>query len=75
MTVKNGRLVLPDGMSYRMLVLPMVNTMTPQLLRKIRDLAWAGATVLGSPPVKSSSLEGYPQCDEEVEALARELWG
>lgn len=75
MTVENGRLVLPDGMSYRMLVLPMVNTMTPQLLGKIRDLVWAGATVLGWPPVKSPSLEGYPQCDEKVQALARELWG
>ena len=38
MSVKDGRLVLPDGMSYRMLVLPRVETMTPRLLAKIRDL-------------------------------------
>ena len=75
MTVKDGRLVLPDGMSYRMLVLPQVRAMTPQLLRKIRDLVQAGAAVLGLPPVKSPSLSGYPQCDAEVQALARELWG
>jgi len=75
MTVKNGQLVLPDGMSYRMLVLPRVRTMTPQLLRKIRDLVAEGATVLGTPPVKSPSLEGYPECDQEVKAIARELWG
>jgi hypothetical protein len=31
--------------------------------------------VLGAPPVKSPSLEGYPKCDEEVKTLARELWG
>lgn len=75
MEVKDGRLVLPDGMSYSMLVLPCVRTMTPQLLRKIRDLVEAGATVLGMPPVKSPSLSGYPYCDKEVEALADELWG
>jgi hypothetical protein len=75
MAVRDGRLVLPDGMSYRMLVLPQVETMTPALLRKIRDLVQAGATVLGGPPVKSPSLEGFPQCDQEVKALARELWG
>lgn len=75
MTVKDGRLVLPDGMSYRMLVLPRVRTMTPELLRKIRDLVAEGATVLGAPPVKSPSLQGYPACDREVQALARELWG
>jgi hypothetical protein len=74
MSVKNGRIVLPDGMSYRMLVLPQVETMTPRLLRKIRDLVKAGATIVGMPPKKSPSLQGYPRCDEEVKALARELW-
>ena len=75
MSVKDGRLVLPDGMSYRMLVLPQVETMTPRLLRKIRELVEAGATVLGAPPAKSPSLQDYPKCDEEVKALAGELWG
>lgn len=75
MKVKDGRLVLPDGMSYRMLVLPRVPTMTPQLLRKIRQLVAAGATVVGAPPLKSPSLSGYPQCDAEVQALAADLWG
>ncbi len=32
--VKNGRLVLPDGMSYRVLVLPELETMRPELLKK-----------------------------------------
>ncbi|MEI6784367.1 MAG: glycosyl hydrolase, partial [Verrucomicrobiota bacterium] len=75
MSVKDGRLVLPDGMSYRLLVLPQVETMTPKLLRKIKELVAAGATVVGAPPVKSPSLTGYPQCDDEVKALAAELWG
>ena len=75
MKVRDGRLVLPDGMSYRMLVLPQVETMTPRLLHKIRDLVKAGATVVGAPPKKSPSLQNYPKCDEEVESLARQLWG
>jgi hypothetical protein len=75
MSVKNGRIVLPDGMGYRMLVLPQVETMTPKLLRKIRDLVKAGATIIGAPPKKSPSLQDYPKCDEEVKELARELWG
>ena len=74
MTVKDGRIVLPDGMSYRLLVLPDVNTMTPQLLRKIKELVQAGATVLGPRPLKSPSLTDYPKCDEEVKQLADELW-
>jgi hypothetical protein len=74
MSVKDGRLVLPDGMSYRVLVLPEVPTMTPALLRKVRELVKAGAMVIGPPPVKSPSLSGYPQCDAEVRKLAEEMW-
>ncbi len=74
MKVKNGRLFLPDGMSYRLLVLPQVETITPALLRKIGELVKAGATVIGPPPRQSPSLANFPQCDQEIEKLARELW-
>ncbi len=73
--VKDGLIVFPGGTSYRLLVLPQVETMTPGLLAKIRDLVKAGATVVCSPPLKSPSLSGYPDCDSEVRALATDLWG
>jgi len=73
--VKDGLITFPGGTSYRLLVLPQVETMTPALLRKIRALVRAGATVVGNPPVKSPSLTGYPACDTEVQKLARDLWG
>lgn len=75
MSVKDGRLVLPDGMSYRLLVLPEVETMTPALLSKIKELVQAGATVVGPRPLKSPSLSNHPRCDEEVKKLAGALWG
>jgi hypothetical protein len=75
MAVKDGRLVLPGGMSYRCLVLPKVETMTPALLYKIRELVTAGATVIGPRPAKSPSLSGYPDCDHEIAGVAAELWG
>lgn len=74
-TVRNGRLMLPDGMSYRVLVLPNVDTLTPRLLRRVRELVDAGATVIGPRPRKSPSLEDYPGCDAAVQALADSLWG
>ena len=75
MSVRDGRLVLPDGMSYRLLVLPDAKTMTPQLLAKIAELVEAGATVVGPRPVKSPSMAGYPECDRQVKQLADRLWG
>lgn len=75
LSVKDGRLVLPEGTSYRVLVLPPVEAMRPEVLRKIKALVEAGATVVGPAPKRSPSLENYPGCDREVEALVKELWG
>jgi hypothetical protein len=75
MNVRDGRIVLPDGMSYRVLVLPDMRVMTPRLLARIQELVRAGATVAGPPPTRSPSLSGYPACDEEVRRLSAEIWG
>ena len=73
--VRDGHIVFPTGASYRVLVLPAVDTMTPELLRKIEALISAGATVIGGPPRKSPSLARYPECDREVRSLAEWMWG
>ena len=74
-TARNGRITMPDGMSYAVLVLPERETMSPALLRKVKDLVLAGATIIGPRPKKSPSLQGYPDCDTEIKRLASELWG
>ena len=74
-SVRDGRLEFPGGASYRVLVLPDRETMTPALLAKVRDLVAAGATAIGPPPRRSPSLSGYPDCDAEVARLAAEVWG
>jgi hypothetical protein len=73
--VKEGTLVLPDGMSYKAMVLPPLKTMRPELLRKIMELAKDGAVIIGQPPTASPSLAGYPSADDEVKAFSKELWG
>jgi alpha-L-rhamnosidase len=75
MDVQDGRLVLPDGMSYRLLVLTDSPTMTPALARKVATLVKGGAVVLGNRPVRAPGLSGYPGCDAEVKRLADALWG
>ena len=75
MTVQDGRLTLPSGMSYRVLVLPNVPFMTPQLLAKVRALVEQGAVVVGPKPLRSPSLQEYPKCDEDVRRMADEVWG
>ena len=77
-TVKDGQLVLPDGMSYRVLVLPEMETMTPTLLRKIqrpgpsrRDRDRAAAGEIAEPErlseVRSKKCSVWPaSCGQRV---------
>ena len=75
LTVKDGKLVLPHGTSYRVLVLPKLETMRPSVLKKIEQLVADGAVILGPPPSRSPSMENYPVADQEVNALAKKMWG
>ncbi len=73
--VENRKIVLPSGTSYRLLVLPEEQTMSPSILSKIKQVVESGATVLGPKPVRSPGLTGYPKCDEKVRELAEQMWG
>ena len=75
MSVKDGRICLPDGMSYRLLVLPEWDAVPINVLRKITELVDAGATVVGPKPSRTPGLRDYPRCDKTVEKLADALWG
>lgn len=75
MGVKNGRLVLPSGMSYRLLVLPDTPFMTPKLAAKVRDLVKAGANVIGPRPLASPSNAGDDGASLEVAAIGSDVWG
>lgn len=72
--VKDGRLVLDSGMEYSVLVLPNQDTMRPEMLKCIEKFVKDGLTVVGPAPVRSPSLEGYPQADAAVREIASTMW-
>ncbi len=75
MSFKDGKIVLPDGMSYRLLVLPDSDRMNPRVLKKITELIQSGATVVGPKPNTVYGLGNYFQSDSIVKELAVNLWG
>jgi len=75
MSVRDGRVILPSGMSYRLLVLPELSEMSLEVAATIKKLVMDGATVVGPKPVRSPSLEHYPACDDALRTLAEEIWG
>ncbi|MBC7773124.1 MAG: hypothetical protein H7210_11550, partial [Pyrinomonadaceae bacterium] len=74
-SVKDGRIILKDGMSYRMLVLPDTTFMTLKLAQKVRDLVKGGATVIGPRPTASPTTGGGPGSTREVSTIGAEVWG
>ncbi|MCD6347244.1 MAG: hypothetical protein J7L96_07480 [Bacteroidales bacterium] len=73
--VENGRLVLPSGLSYKVMLIPNRVDISLEVLRSLKTLVYEGAIVIGRRPERSTSLKDYPGCDEEVKAIAEKLWG
>ena len=75
-TVQNGRLTLPNGISYAVLVLPPDDSdMSPAVVQRLDELVRAGATIVGARPQHAPGLTDYPQCDATVQKVADGLWG
>ncbi len=74
MTVKDGKLVLPDGMSYGVLAVDPDSTQIPlAALRKIAALKKDGATVVFGKRVPQRT-PGLASGDDEVQRLGAALW-
>jgi hypothetical protein len=74
-SVEDGKIKLPSGMTYRLLVLHNRPVMSPDALKQVQKLVQAGATVVGERPKHSSGLAGYEANERELIAIADELWG
>jgi hypothetical protein len=75
MSVKDGRVTLPDGMSYELLVLPEREDIDLAVLKKIERMVKDGATVVGPKPTRSNGLADHARRDAEVREIAEGLWG
>lgn len=73
-SVKNGRITLPDGMNYKMLVLSGQQKIPPLALQKIEALINAGAVVVGPKPLGVAGLITDDYEKQKAEALITKLW-
>jgi len=74
MKARDGRIVLPDGMSYQMLVVQRNGDVTLEALRHIASLVEQGVPLYGPKPLRSGSLKDAGNA-EEYAKLADRLWG
>ncbi len=73
--VKNGKILLDNGLSYELLVLPNDPIMELNTLKVIAKLVKEGATIVGPKPVKSLTHLNYEENHKEFKKLASSLWG
>jgi len=74
-SVENGKIVLPDGMSYRVLMLAPEKSIDLIVLKKVELLVKAGMTVVAPRPERTSGLSGYPESDKALKKITDRLWG
>jgi len=71
----DGRITLPDGMNYSILVLPDEKAIKAELLIKLKALVNQGMILVGPKPEKATGLRNYPDSDSLVKSVADEIWG
>jgi len=72
--VVNGKVVVPSGLGYRVLVLPDHKVLSLAVLEKVHTLLQQGATVLGPKPERLVSLVGGESAQRKFHRLADTLW-
>ena len=74
MSAKDGRIVLPDGVSYQILILEAKADISVAALRQIAKLVKEGVPLYGSRPDGPGSLIDAAFA-KEYQDLANQLWG
>lgn len=72
LTVKNGRLVLSNGATFSMLALDKEDEINPFVLVKLKELAKAGAVIIGSKPKTVGDIKSRPAIKEKL--LINQMW-
>lgn len=70
-SVRDGRLVTPEGLEFTFLWIPESTRMLPATLKKLYELIQAGAVVVSDAPQECASIAGA----DEFPALVEAIWG
>lgn len=75
LSVRDGMIVTPEGIRYRLLWLRDCRRMLPETLEKIAALANKGAVVVGERPQGLATLSGGDRAEKRFRNAVEKLWG
>ncbi|MEQ9437422.1 MAG: glycosyl hydrolase [Cyclobacteriaceae bacterium] len=70
-SVEGSELVLSNGARFKVLALDAQSRVNPAVMEKLRQLAEAGAIIVGPRPKDAVGLSQQPQANEQVASLAK----
>ncbi|MFV0589988.1 MAG: glycosyl hydrolase [Draconibacterium sp.] len=75
LSVRDGKIITPEGLEYKVLWLPDNERMLPETLEKLLDLVRSGAIVIGNAPLGLATLKGGESAQQRFIQAVSELWG
>jgi hypothetical protein len=75
LSVRDGQLVTPEGVSYRLLWIPQNERMLPETLEKMLTLVQDGAIIVGNAPRSIATLSGGKKAQQRFTKAVKQLWG
>jgi len=75
LSVRDGKIVTPEGLSYRVIWLPDNERMLPETLEKLLGLVQQGAIVIGNAPRQIATLMGGRDAQQRFDKAVNEIWG
>ena len=75
LSVRDGRLVTPEGLSYHLLWLRDCQRMLPETLERLVALVKEGAVLVGERPRGLATLSGGAKAEERFRRASLALWG
>ena len=73
-TVRDGRWLTPEGISYRLLWLPDCPRLMPETLEHLLELVKQGGVLVGNPPQALATLSGGSQAETRFHTAINALW-
>jgi hypothetical protein len=74
LSVKDGKIVTPEGITYRVLWLPDNKRMLPETLEKLLALVREGAVIIGDAPQGLATLTGGASAQSRFDVAVNTLW-
>ena len=75
LSVKNGMVVTPEGLSYRFIWIPENKRMLPETLERLHELMEQGATIVANAPQRIATLVGGEEAQARFDKNVEAIWG